>query len=803
MSFVFGPFTLTLLLCILWVTSLPGMTPLANQQFAQVDTSQPQALQLRFDTPPSSARPPGWRDVLVLRLAITDPAIQQQRGQIIWKIGSAIGRYPITVVTDGAIHDVVIPLGITPAWSEADAPEPPNLQLVFPHADQLDVRLVQVTLVTRSPFALDALLGWLLLPLLSTSPAWESVALLTAALLSFGVVCTMPGPLRQRVPRRQALAISWVLLCAIPNASAVASQLALLPRLWQHYGNQPEPALITKLPHYNASPRINALLEDAAAHLPDGRVVVIPANPGDTYLKARAHYALFPRVVVFAPNAQPVRLKGATGVIQPERGQPPKPGWQRIASPIAGYEIWRASNAPSTPRPPTVHADALPGFVLGLALVISAGWGIAAGLGWAGWARLACSLPFGMGLVAGWMALLSSVGVGWSAITIGLLLLLVGGMELVWLRRSNTPGAIPQTSAHIVTWVAALLLLGLTLIVTAHAVMVPFSDQDTWTTWGFNSRALFTEGNLPIALTRYAEGDLNHANYPPALPLLQAGGFYSMGGISERLIKTMMPIWYLSLIVLVWAECRRWTTPACAAACALWLATTPLFLDHATLGNADLPFTTLLVAAAIALIRWLELRQNRWLLNATVLLSIATLTKLDGFYLSLLMLALAWLIRTLSHSTHSPHLSIHLPILFSVVVVMALQWSWTSFTQWLGIKSESPSLAMLSVNGLSNFGRGLAETISEMLFSHNNSTWSLLGSGYGLLWVVGCGAAVLGWRTLRRDATLQFLLLGVIGIVVFYILIYALRPYFSIERYLMHAAPLLVLAAARAWRPQP
>lgn len=107
-------------------------------------------------------------------------------------------------------------------------------------------------------------------------------------------------------------------------------------------------------------------------------------------------------------------------------------------------------------------------------------------------------------------------------------------------------------------------------------------------------------------------------------------------------------------------------------------------------------------------------------------------------------------------------------------------------------------MAMLAVTGLANLGRGLRVVGSELLLSHNNSTWSLLGSGFLLLWPVCMAIVLVRGQTARRNAPFLFLAAAMLTTVIFYVFIYVLRPYFSIERYVMHAAPLAVLAAIHA-----
>ena len=74
-----------------------------------------------------------------------------------------------------------------------------------------------------------------------------------------------------------------------------------------------------------------------------------------------------------------------------------------------------------------------------------------------------------------------------------------------------------------------------------------------------------------------------------------------MGGLNERLVKLIFPIWYAVLVGLVGLICRRWGSQRQALAWALLVATTPLLLDHATLGNADLALAVAWLAVATVL----------------------------------------------------------------------------------------------------------------------------------------------------------------------------------------------------------
>jgi hypothetical protein len=88
--------------------------------------------------------------------------------------------------------------------------------------------------------------------------------------------------------------------------------------------------------------------------------------------------------------------------------------------------------------------------------------------------------------------------------------------------------------------------------------------------------------------------------------------------------------------------------------------------------------------------------------------------------------------------------------------------------------------------------------VATDLHADTITNWGLLGGGYGILWIVCAGAVVCGWRRFRNDAVLWFLTLTVLGGFAFYVAIYTLRPFYSVERYLLHLAPIMVLGPSCA-----
>jgi len=795
-------FVALMLAAILWVSSLAFV----GATYVPLTWQVGQALHSPTDSET------GIRDLLVLRVSLADVAVQPQRGTVIWQVGPHLGQMPFSVISDSAVHEVFIPVGLHPLWL-MDAGSARTFNLQWPHQESLIFGMAQASLIHRPPWAIDTWVGRTMALVLHTVPSYKASISLTALIfVGLGWIVwpfsrgSWPGQSRRVAAALKWIPLSLALLVVVPN---LIGAFFALPVIWARNSLSHPDWKQLAAPHYADSAAINTLLAQAVTDLPNAPVLLRSRTPAEIYLQARAQYILFPRSLELADAAR-VETARFSGVIQPAMGIAPGPGWQRVAGPLAGYEVWRTPNknlppALSVPLMQGSPWQPMVGFALATTLIFLLGLMLGMVLRLDPALCMACALPIGSTVVALLMVAQSSLGVRWSAATIGFGLCMVCSLGLVWLNcnfdefscfRARIAVAFHSTSRF---ERSALLGIGaLSILAALIAVSQPFADQDAWTTWGFNSRAFYVQGNLMTALQRYGNSGLNHPGYPPALPLNIAWLFYAMGGIDEAWVKLSMALWYVSSVALLWLACRRLAQPNLAAGCALLWAGTPLVIDHASLLGADLPFTTLLIGAAIFLLSWLRSALARdWLLAVGLLIS-AVWVKLDGIYLGLALLALAalWRMRMTGLSifarTHGGS------TLLGSLLLLSANGLWMVFASLLRLKGESLNLALLRVNGLVNLGRGCLEMITEMLLSHTNSTWSLLGADYGLLWPLGFGVVFAASRKAWRDPAWRFLVSSVLAIALFYVLIYALRPFFSMERYLLHAAPLLLMAAARA-----
>jgi Dolichyl-phosphate-mannose-protein mannosyltransferase len=739
-------------------------------------------------------------DLLVGEIA-TPPLSQQQHLLLTWTQDNQHRHaLPLTVLADGRTQQLAIPVGAHPGWRG----EVRNVRLVAPYQKGV-VQVERMDLVRRSPLAPDLWLLRALHPALPILPPYANVQLFLVAMLGAGMALTLPWS-----HWRHRLALLGLLLAAGSGVWTGVSQLGVLSTATTTYGTMSDAQAVAHAPAYEAGPEAITQLVAIAAQLPDGPVLLLDVSPAGDLLH-RARYLFYPRKVdVRSPQDAPTAIPqvlvdhyvAAIQLIPTE--QPPAPGWERIATGEGPLAIWRSPGLPPmTPRPAVAWPAAALPLLGGLTLILVAGWASAGALGWRGVFQLGAAWPLGTALLAWWMWLLDIVGLPWSVWSVGLPLL--GGAGFLgwymWRHHGQMPLCLelPRLRLHwsLLGWALVALLTGCVLV---QAVLLPLTDRDSWTIWGLKSQAFFLDGSIEPVLSIYRGVDAHHASYPPAQPLAQTWLYLMMGGLSERLAKAIFPLWYLAGVLLTWWTCRRWTSRTVGLGWALLLATTPLYLDHATLANADLPLAVALQLGGIALACWVETGERRWIVGGAVALSAAAWLKLDGSYLGAGMLLAALLVAPLRRrGMHAPRHRALVDGALALGLFAALVLPWLGYTRLLGL-NDLPGLESFQGDGWALLWEGIAVIGAEVLFSYNNSSMGLLGGGYGMFWLVCLGALAVGWRRLHSDAVLWFLLLIIAGGFAFYLAIYTVRPYYSVERYLLHLAPLALLAAARASR---
>lgn len=785
---------LTTLVSLMWLYSL-SLLPCSPIQTGLAFGNE---VEMKTSTIPSAS----WSDSLIFNVNMTTSTPHQQTGAILWRQdGYQNFSHPFFVVADGRSHTITLPIGVYSSWRDSID----QVRFVFPYQDPSNVEVTNIRLVQRPWWALDQMLLRALFPVLPQMPPWSSVVLTTAFFLA---ACIAALSTHASVGKR--LGITAIVFGGAVGIWSFTTSAFLATAVIPLYVGQSSTTVAARVPFYDTDHRATAQIADAASHLPEGSVLLLDPRPTSDLLHY-ARYVLYPRRVDVrnpqeqSPEQKNLIAKTYTAVIELQpTGQAPQKGWQKVAVPDGPLAIWRTAGSGSY----TLPSPSLPAIFFGAGASLFAmmliGWSLGSLFGLQGWLRLCAMWPLGTIIWAWWMWALNVVGVPWNWGTTALPLTICA-VALVWRTRKafalHSRLRPPQFRWSAIGGIG---MLALFICVGIQAVLLPSMDRDSWTMWGLKAKAFYLDSAIAPVLTMYRQFEPHHASYPVAQPLVLAWLYQASGGFSERVGKSIFPLWYVSGVGLVWFACRRWLKPYQAMAWAFLLATTPIVLDHAAINNADLPLAVVLLLGGIVVIEWIDTGRRAPLVGAVIVLAGGAWLRPDGMFLGVGVLVAATTVRL--SITARQQASI-VPVLRNGACALAgivlLIVPWLLHTSYLGLNSEVRQLAGEQVSIGARLWAGMWVILAEMLFSYSNSAQGLLGGSYGVLWLIGFGTVIFNWRRVRSDPITWFLLFIVLGGLLFYLLVYVVRPYFSIDRYLLHLAPLLVLAAARSMSPLP
>lgn len=243
-----------------------------------------------------------------------------------------------------------------------------------------------------------------------------------------------------------------------------------------------------------------------------------------------------------------------------------------------------------------------------------------------GWGLVMGAFSFGgyLLLLSGWMTELSHV----LYLSLGLVLLLTAGLAH---KKKASAEKILLLFGELIQpdpWLVLILFLG--GLFTFLAVGSGVHATDAYVLWGAKGAGLAAEG-----LDGVTRGT-NTTEYPLHIPLL-FGLMQDAFGETLPASKLMFPVYYLSLLLVVYEYLKERMVPHFAGLSTLVLATMPVMARHARIGYANLPLTFYLVSGAV-LWSWAGSRRERssgWgaRLIVGILIALAGWTRPEGLWL--------------------------------------------------------------------------------------------------------------------------------------------------------------------------
>ena len=160
-------------------------------------------------------------------------------------------------------------------------------------------------------------------------------------------------------------------------------------------------------------------------------------------------------------------------------------------------------------------------------------------------------------------------------------------------------------------------------------------NYDSWAFWLPKAQSIFYFGGIDTTAGGFTSFD--NPEYPPAVPALHAATFHFMGAVDTAALALQAAVLGAAFFVAAGALLRRRVPAWIVWTCLLALALAPRVAFYFDAALADLPIAYLLGLAGIGAALWLLEGSASTLVLCGIFLAAASVSKSEGFALSVLL----------------------------------------------------------------------------------------------------------------------------------------------------------------------
>ncbi len=257
--------------------------------------------------------------------------------------------------------------------------------------------------------------------------------------------------------------------------------------------------------------------------------------------------------------------------------------------------------------------------------------------------KIALSYPLGIGLVTIEMAVLSFLGVEFSRTSIlawwsplfiiALILHSIGkGKSQATARRENVRFSLLEK----------FFIFGIsfeTLYTFFRALIKPIESYDAVAIYAIKSKIFYLAKAIPKDFFRNLKDFVPHIEYPLLLPLSETYFYVFFGSLNDLLVKIIFPLYYLSILTVVYFVLRRLASRKTSLLATFLLATIPQLSAYGTNGYADIILTFYYSASFFYLSLWMKNKNGGFLALSFIFSILSIWTKTEALMLSAATLA--------------------------------------------------------------------------------------------------------------------------------------------------------------------
>ena len=165
-----------------------------------------------------------------------------------------------------------------------------------------------------------------------------------------------------------------------------------------------------------------------------------------------------------------------------------------------------------------------------------------------------------------------------------------------------------------------------------RALIKPLESYDAIAIYAIKAKIFYLSKSIPHDFFSRVTFVFPHPDYPLNIPLSETLIYLFLGNLNDQLVKIIFPLYFVSILTVVYFGIRRFANSSYALLFTFLLASVPQFSAYATNGYLDLPLSFYCLTSALFLFLWFQNREAVcFLMISAVMAGLAGWTKNEGF----------------------------------------------------------------------------------------------------------------------------------------------------------------------------
>ncbi len=274
------------------------------------------------------------------------------------------------------------------------------------------------------------------------------------------------------------------------------------------------------------------------------------------------------------------------------------------------------------------------------------------------------------------------------------------------------------------------------IFIMVSAITLPTIAYDSLTTWALRAKILFYNGQISFDQNDfYYLGHQWHNNYPWLIPLNIFFFSKMIGSFDDTLFNFIFLFFYLSILILLYAVLRKFTSRLMALVFVFLFSTMQLPFYHAFNAYADLPLSYYILCAFIFFFYFLKEQKTVYLVLMSLFMGIAFFVKQDALIFVIAMAACLGIFSLVSKKQTALK---NVAYFIFIAAAMNIFWIYYLVKYNLGLSNVAPGLGFHP------------EIFKNLVLS------LLVSNNWNIFWYFFAAVPVISWRAIINSKELLY-----------------------------------------------